>query len=297
MPTAVLENPATLFAGAANLVAEKLKPILVAVRSRAGGGSGTIWSADGLVITNSHVVPGDEAEVVFGDDRVLPAKLIARDPERDLAALKVDAIGLPKAEAADSDAVRVGQLVFAIGNPWGMRGTVTAGIIAGKGAVTTEGGLQLDNIIRADVRLAPGNSGGPLADAEGRVIGINAMIAGGLALAVPSRFVEQFAGGDVPGRAFLGIRGRPVPLPEAIAASFHSEDGGGLLITDVEPASPASLAGILPGDVLLRLEGAPAGVRSTARALQRMRPGHRLRIDLLRGGRLEETTAEPVARV
>jgi serine protease Do len=174
---------------------------------------------------------------------------------------------------------------------------VTAGIIAGKGAATTEGGLQLDDIIRADVRLAPGNSGGPLVDAEGRVIGINAMIAGGLALAVPSRFVEQFVGGDVPGRAFLGISGRPVPLPDAIAASFHSEDGSGLLITDVEPASPASLAGILPGDVLLRLEGAPAGVRATARALQRRRPDHTLRIDLLRGGRLEETTARPVARV
>ncbi|MEX1104414.1 MAG: trypsin-like peptidase domain-containing protein, partial [Dehalococcoidia bacterium] len=163
-------------------VAAHLRSVLVAVRSRDGGGSGTIWRQDGLIVTNNHVVPGDTAEVQLPDDGVLAARVIAREPEHDLAALQVEASGLAAATPGDSAGVRPGQLVFAAGNPWGLRGTVTAGIVASTGKATIENGVPLEEAVRANVRLAPGNSGGPLADAAGRVIGINAMISGGMAI-------------------------------------------------------------------------------------------------------------------
>ncbi|MGE5596567.1 MAG: S1C family serine protease, partial [Hyphomicrobiales bacterium] len=231
MSASVLDTP--VLAQAGEELAHRLRSFLVAVRSPSGGGSGTVWSADGLIVTNHHVVPGDRAEVQLPDDRVLPARVIARDPLRDLAGLRVDAVALSAAKPADSDAVRVGQLVFAIGNPWGQRGTLTAGIVMSKGPAALENEVPLDEAIHADVRLARGNSGGALADAEGNVIGINSMIAGGVAIAVPSNEVQRFLAGDIAGRGFLGIEGRVVPLPPKVAAAYRGD--GGLLVTDVLP--------------------------------------------------------------
>lgn len=285
-----------LLAAAGEELASTLKAVLVAVRTRGGGGSGTIWSDDGLVVTNSHVVPGDEAELALPDGRRLRARLTARDPELDLAALRVEATGLRAAKPADSDAVRVGQLAFAIGNPWGARGALTAGVITGKGAASPENGVPLEEAIRADVRLAPGNSGGPLADAEGRVIGINSMIAGGMAIAVPANTVERFLSGGVPGAAFLGISGRVIPLPPAIAASFQARDGAGLLVTGVAPGSPAVAAGLIPGDVIVRLDRVRGGAGPVARGLQRLQPGRSLHLEFLRGWDMRETDARPAAR-
>ena len=150
------------------------------------GGSGVIWRADGLIITNSHVVSGSHATVKLSDGRVFDAEVTARNPERDLAVLQIKATDLPTATVGDSDALRVGQMVLAIGNPFGLVG-VTTGIIH---AMSSNGCSS--HWVQADVRLFPGNSGGPLADAGGRVIGINSMIAGGLAFAVPSNAVEYF---------------------------------------------------------------------------------------------------------
>ena len=221
---------------------------------------------------------------------------MARDPELDLAALRVEATALRPATPADSDAVRVGQLAFAIGNPWGARGALTAGVITGKGPAGPENGVPLEEAIRADVRLAPGNSGGPLADAHGRVIGINSMVAGGVAIAVPANTVERFLSGDMPGAGFIGISGRVIPLPPAIAASFQARDGGGLLVTDVAPGSPALAAGLIPGDVIVRIDRVRGGADAVARGLRRLRPGRSLHLEFLRGWDMHETDAQPVAR-
>jgi serine protease Do len=145
-------------------VADQLRGVLVAVRSRQGGGSGTIWRQDGLIVTNNHVVPGDRAEVQLPDDGVLEASVIAREPEHDLAALKVEATGLAAAVAGDSSGLRPGQLVFAAGNPWGLRGTVTAGIIVSTGSATVGAAtlaIELSCVQHQTCRASPGNNGVP----------------------------------------------------------------------------------------------------------------------------------------
>jgi len=179
--------------GCLSALAGRLREITVQVHGEpAGIGSGVLWSRDGLIVTNAHVVRG-RVSVVLPGGRAVQARLLARDPERDLAALAIDAHALVPAEIGDSDSLRVGELVVAVGNPLGLSGAVTAGLIHAIGPRRPAG----PSLIQADLRLAPGNSGGPLADACGRVIGINSMIAGGLALAVPSslvaRFVAQFS--------------------------------------------------------------------------------------------------------
>ena len=281
-------------ADAASGVVERLRASVVAVRSPQGGGSGTIWREDGLVVTNHHVVPGERAEIVTWDDRAFPAEVVARDPEHDLAALKVQARGLPAAAVADSDTLKVGQLVLAVGNPWGQRGAVTAGIILSTTGATVENRVPLRDAVRADVHLAPGNSGGPLANASGEVIGINSMIAGGMAVAVPSNITARFVESDAATgqRGFIGISAVPAPLPPAIAASYKLEDGAVLLLTEIADGSPAAGAGLLPGDVLLGM-GDGHGINAVARGLRRMRPGVPVRFSLLRGGVPHEVELTP----
>ena len=293
--TATFSPAQALLGAAGEEIAAALRRSVVAVRSRRGGGAGTIWAEDGLIVTNSHVVPDDRAEIVTGDDRELAAQVVARDPERDLAALRVTAEGLPAVTAGDSGAVRVGQLALAVGHPWGQRGSVTAGIILSVNGATEENRVPLREAIRADLRLAPGNSGGPLADARGHVIGINAMISGGMAVAVPSNAVARLVASESAGQAergFLGIAAVPVPLPPAIAASYAPADGAGLILTDVVDGSPAARAGLIPGDVLLGLDGARGGAAIAGR-LQRIRPGAPVRLALLRGGLPREVEAVP----
>ena len=169
-------------------VTERLRRITVQVHGSSGGtGSGVIWISNGLIVTNAHVARGGAAVVLPGGGAT-EARGLAWDPEHDLAALALDAEGLSAADVGDSDRLRVGDLVVAVGSPFGLVGAVTAGVIHAIGPRRTAG----SSFIRADLRLAPGNSGGPLADARGRVIGINAMIVGGLALAVPSNVVARF---------------------------------------------------------------------------------------------------------
>jgi serine protease Do len=283
------------YAAESATLAAHLRAIMVAVRSPSGGGSGTVWGGDGLIVTNSHVVPGRDAEVVTHDGRHLSARLVARDPARDLASLRVAAEFDEAARPRDTSTLRVGELVFAMGNPWGVPGVLTRGIVIAKGPATVENEVPLEEAIRADVTLAPGNSGGPLADAAGRVAGINAMIAGGMAIAVPADAVVDFVDGK--GVGFLGISGKAVPLPAAIAASYAGGDPTGLLITEVADGSPASAAGLIPGDVLLKLDDEAAGLRGISRQLRSMRPGRPVRIELLRGHERRAAEASPVARV
>ena len=177
-------------------VVQRVQRSLVSVHDgRRGAGAGIIWRPDGIILTNHHVVSHGKVNVTLYDGQTLPARLIARDPEIDLAVLQIDHSNLPPAMVADSRDLRVGQLVLAVGHPWGQRGVVTTGIISGLCTAKTRGQRGSVPVIQSDVELAPGNSGGPLVNAQGAVIGINTMIVGGdLGLAVPSQLASEFIG-------------------------------------------------------------------------------------------------------
>src|SRR6266571_1102113 len=267
-------------------VAARLRRSTVLVRGRGrGAGSGVIWSSRGPIVTNAHVARGPRSSVGLSDGRSLDAVVTARDPYRDLAALAVDAQDLPAADVADSDGLRVGDLVLAVGNPLGMIGALATGIVHATGATGATGarnGPGGQRWIQVDVRLAPGNSGGPLADARGRVIGINTMVAGGLALAVPSNTVTEFlsGAGQEHGRPRLGVTIEPVLVPR------EHERLLGLLVLEVEPGSPAEAAGIATGDVLIGAGGRSFnGPYDLARALRNADPARGVEIELIRGGR------------
>src|ERR1700680_5275996 len=177
-------------------IAEQLRRSTVLIHSGGrGAGSGVIWSRDGLVVTNAHVVRGSRVNVQLWDGREFEAAIRSRDPRRDLAQLRIDAANLPAASAADSSAVRPGELAIAIGNPMGFVGALATGVIHAVGPLR---GLGPQSWVQADVRLAPGNSGGPLGHAHGCIVGINTMVAGRLALAIPSNAVRDFLSAGPP---------------------------------------------------------------------------------------------------
>jgi serine protease Do len=215
-------------------VAERLRRSTVQVHSRAGrgSGSGVIWSADGLVVTNAHVARGADLEVELWDGRRMPARVLGRDARRDLASLRVAAASLDAASPGNSSALRPGELAIAVGSPLGFAGAVSTGVIHSVGPIRGMGNRAW---IRAQVRLAPGNSGGPLANAEGRVIGINTAIVNGLGIAVPSNDAADFVRRG-PGPS-LGVTLRPVST--------------GVLILEVEPEGAAAIASLKAGDLLL----------------------------------------------
>ncbi|MDQ1389560.1 MAG: hypothetical protein QOF56_3014 [Acidobacteriaceae bacterium] len=227
-------------------VAEALRRTTVQVSSGGRGfGSGVILGADGLIVTNAHVVRSSHAQVKLWDGRTLDAAVTSRDLSRDLAALLASASGLPAATLADSSKARVGELVLAVGNPLGFVGALSTGIIHAAGSVH---GLGMSSWLQADVKLAPGNSGGPLANAQGRVLGINTMVAGGLALAIPSNDVARFLA-DGPSHSVLGIEVRPVRIV------VRDENRIGLLLMGVTPGGPASMASLMIGDILVGVDG------------------------------------------
>ena len=260
--------------------AERLRQATVQVRGRGpGSGSGVIWSADGVIITNAHVAHGTQAEVELWDGRIFPAQVLRRDEERDLAALKIDATDLPAATIGDSDTLRVGEVVLAMGNPLGIIGALTTGIVH---ATSAAGPSRGRSWVQADVRLAPGNSGGPLADAQGRVIGINSMIAGELALAVPSNTVQRFLANQPDERPMLGVALRPVVLPQ---------NQMGLLIFAVVPDSAADTAGLIIGDILIGANGkAFTTPEDLVPALRGAFQGTPLSLDIVRGGKPQTVT-------
>lgn len=170
-------------------LADRLRQSTVQIRgSRFGVGSGVIWQPDGLIVTNAHVVAGSEAIAELADGRSLPARVVCKAPRQDLAVLRVNATDLAAAAIGDSEQLRVGELVLAVGNPLGLVGALATGIVA---ALPGHRNPDPPTWIQTDVRLAPGNSGGALADAQGRVVGINSMIVNGLGYAVPSRAVQH----------------------------------------------------------------------------------------------------------
>src|SRR5580658_1137949 len=260
-------------------VAEKLRRSTVLIHAGGrGSGSGVIWSSDGIIITNAHVARGTRISLQLWDGNEFPATVVSRDLQRDLAALRIDATNLPSAFVADSSQVRPGELAIAIGNPLGFVGALTTGVIHTVGPVR---GLGSQSWVQADVRLAPGNSGGPLADARGCLIGINTMIAGRLALAIPSNVVRDFLSTG-PSDAWLGVTVHPVRIPRRNAVG-RSVQAFGLLLCAVEPHSPASSASLLPGDILLGTEEEIfASLGDLAKILQGSGP-RLLRLEFLRG--------------
>ena len=258
---------------------------VVQVRSWGRGtGAGVIWDRDGLVLTNHHVVSGGRRDarirVVLHDGRTFGAEIVKRDRNLDLALLRIEDGYLPAAPVGDSDVLRVGELVYAIGHPWGRLGTVTAGIVSSLGVVRRPGGRA--PYIQSDVALAPGNSGGPLLNARGEVVGINAMIFGRLALSVPSNVALAWVAGEER-RPRLGVRVLPVELPTSLRRANPGVPETGLMIAAVEGA--AGRAGLLVGDVLLGLDdGASHDAESLPDAIARA--GDAVRLRVMRGGRI-----------
>lgn len=188
------------FSAAANAMLQEVKRSLVIVQGhRFGAGAGIIWRKDGIILTNGHVVNRRLPRVILADNREFTARVLAKGPMYDLALLQIDADNLPAVVMADSDKLRVGELVFALGHPWGQRAYVTSGIISGLSEVEVRGNRETMRVIRTDATLAPGNSGGPLINAYGEVIGINTMIVGGdVGVAIPSSLANEFARSAAP---------------------------------------------------------------------------------------------------
>jgi serine protease Do len=256
-------------------VVERLRRVTVVVQpgGRRGNGSGVLWGGDGVVVTNAHVAQERTADVTLWDGREFRAEVMHRDPRRDLAALRIVAKDLPSLEARDTSLVRPGEVAIAVGNPLGFVGALTTGVIHAVGPLAGLGKLKW---VQSDVRLAPGNSGGPLADVQGRILGINTMVAGRLALAIPSNDITRFLMGDAESN-WLGATVTPVRLPR------NSGRGVGLVLLEIEPGSPAAQAALLPGDILLGTEAAAfRSVEDLAAALDGS--GSRLlRLEFLRG--------------
>jgi serine protease Do len=276
---------------AAAAVAERVRVSVPIVVAGAGNGAGVIWRSDGQIVTNKHVARTDRVDVVLSDGRKFTGIVAARHPSRDLAVVKIAADGLPAVEVGDSSRVKPGQLAIAVGHPVGFREAVTVGIIVAAGQAATERGPRHGDFLQTDVTLLPGNSGGPLVDAWGRVIGINTMVNGRLSLAVPSQAVERFVAGGTRGTAaYLGVNGIVVPTRRA-------DYPIGFLITEVLDGTPADRSGLIVGDVVVAIGGREiTDQESLPATLLRLVPGEPVELATLRGGEPRAFVVVPTER-
>jgi S1-C subfamily serine protease len=292
--------------------AERISPSVVNIEVRQqprgqrgemhGSGSGFVFTPDGFILTNSHVVHHASAlAVTLPDGRRLQAHLIGDDPDTDLAVIRIHAPNLVAAPLGDSQAVRVGQVVIAIGNPYSFQCTVTAGVVSALGrSLRSRSGRLIDNVIQTDAALNPGNSGGPLVTSRGEVIGVNTAVilpAQGLCFAVAINTATFVAGrlikdGKVR-RSYIGLAGQDVPLPRRLVRFHNLPVESGILVTSIEPNSPAQRADLHEGDIIVGYNGQPipgidalhqlltdaqVGVRSTLTIIRRTET---LRLDIV----------------
>jgi S1-C subfamily serine protease len=258
-----------------------------------GSGSGFLFASDGLLITNSHVVQGAQhARVTFADGRIAQGELVGDDPDTDLAVVRVAGNALPYASLGDSDAVRVGQIAIAIGNPYGFDCTVTTGVVSALGrSLRARSGRLMDDILQTDAALNPGNSGGPLVTSRGDVIGVNtAMImpAHGLSFAIASntvRFVVSrlLRDGRIR-RSYVGIAGQKSPVGRQMARHHGLAIASAVRVMSVESSSPASAAGVRERDLIVAFDGqAVTGIDDLHRCLTEEKIGHPTPVTVLRG--------------
>jgi len=277
--------------------AELVGPSVVRIDARAqrggGSGSGFVFTPDGFVLTNSHVVHGSNSlEVSLPDGRRFTASLVGDDPETDLAVIRIDTTDLVAARLGDSQSIRPGQVAIAIGNPFGFQATVTAGVVSALGrSLRSRSGRLMDDVIQTDAALNPGNSGGPLVNSRGEVIGVNTAIiqgAQGICFAIAINTAKVIASrlirdGRVR-RSYVGIAGQTVPLPRRVVRFHRLQADSGIFVVQVEPGSPAERAAVVSGDVLIGFDGQPtAGIDDLLRLLTAERVGVAATVDLLRG--------------
>ena len=273
-------------------------------RELRGSGSGFVFTPDGLILTNSHVVSGAaKLEVTVSDGRRYRASIVGDDPSSDLAVIRISAPDLIAASLGDSEKIRVGQLAIAIGNPYGFQYSVTAGVISALGrSLRSASGRLIDNVLQTDAALNPGNSGGPLLNSLGEVIGVNTAVilpAQGLCFAVAINTAKFVAGQLIKlgriRRAYLGIGGQTVGIPRAVLRAQNLKVESGVLVISVEPESPAKNAQLREGDIIVALDQTPVrSVDDLHRILTEARIGAVCELTLLR--RLEKTTLSLVAQ-
>jgi S1-C subfamily serine protease len=248
---------------ASETVSPAVVKIDISKKEGQGSGSGFIFTSDGFILTNSHVVhDADKIDVRLPDGRVFGAQLIGDDPGTDLALVRIWSSHLPIARLGDSGRLRVGQLVVAVGNPYGFQYTVTAGVVSALGrSLRSQSGRLIDDVIQTDASLNPGNSGGPLVNSRGEVVGVNtAMIlpAQGLSFAVPintaQRVIPQLIRHGRVQRSYIGVAGQNIELPPRVVHHHGLSSGRGILVVGIEPNSPAARAGLLVGDEIIGLE-------------------------------------------
>ncbi|MFO1519660.1 MAG: trypsin-like peptidase domain-containing protein [bacterium] len=262
-------------------------------RQRQSSGSGFVFTPDGYILTNSHVVHGASSlEVSLTDGRAYPAELVGDDPDTDSAVIRIDAPDLHPVVLGDSKALRVGQVAIAIGNPYGFQCTVTAGIVSALGrSFRTQSGRLIDDVIQTDAALNPGNSGGPLANSRGEVVGMNTAVilpAQGICFATPINTLKIVTGllmkeGRVR-RSYLGIAGQNVPIHRRVVRYYDLKQHNGILVISVEPESPAQKAGLREGDILIALDREPIeSIDALYRRLTEVRIGKTSAFEILRG--------------
>ncbi|MBV9087544.1 MAG: trypsin-like peptidase domain-containing protein [Acidobacteria bacterium] len=296
--------------------AEKLSPAVVNVEVRqqlptyrgsrevGGGGSGFIFTPDGFILTNSHVVHGASAiRVSLPDGRRFAARIVGDDPGTDLAVVRIDAPDLAVAELSDSQRLRVGQLVIAIGNPYGFQYSVTAGVVSALGrSLRSASGRLIDDIIQTDAALNPGNSGGPLVTSDGRVVGVNTATirpAQGICFAIGINTAKFVAGRLIRDgrirRSYIGVVGQTLPLTRNVVRYHQLEQERGILVLSVEPSSPAAAAGLRERDIMVSLDGHPlTGTDDLQRQLTDVRIGSRCKLVALRGAEKLSLDVAPV---
>jgi S1-C subfamily serine protease len=291
---------------------EKVGPSVVTIGAHTmeggiGAGSGFVFSPHGYILTNNHVVEaaGDgSVEVTFTDDRRFEANIVGSDPTTDLAVIQVDTKeGLPHIELGDSTKLKAGQLVIAIGNPFGFSSTVSAGVISALGrSLRARNGRLIENVIQADVAINPGNSGGPLVTPDGRAVGITTAIilgAQGISFAIPSTtakwVVDQIIAHGKVTRGYVGIYGYVRPVDHVFQRTFELKNPIVVVVADTEQDGPADKAGIKPGDIIISADGHPVHTMDDLFRIVSHKPSDsRVDVEIVRDGKSKETVSVKV---